>query len=74
MHYRTTRIEAALMATMPFAGLGFAMEAVQSAAGKMTMVSERRNREDVMPPRPVSAKQPSGYTLLVSLGREIRGR
>lgn len=62
------------MSAMPFAGLGFDMETVSFAADAMSVT-----RQVVAVPATVSSgaemvAQPSGYSLLVSLGREIRGR
>ncbi len=60
---------------MPFAGLGFAMDDLSAVVQTMTI--RYRNQagcESVGLPTPESVVQPSGYSLLVALGREIRGR
>lgn len=60
---------------MPFDGLGFAMDTVRKAARVMTLRPHRHTGgADVVPANPVFVPQPSGYLLLVTLGREIRGR
>ncbi|MGL1863130.1 MAG: hypothetical protein OCC46_11465 [Pseudodesulfovibrio sp.] len=60
---------------MPFGGLGFAMESVQAVAQVMTLVPHcREDNTGVTLPTPDFVSQPSGYSLLVTLGREIRGR
>jgi hypothetical protein len=67
---------AAEMATIhPFAGLGFAMDGVRKAARAMAPM-RHRPRGDAGPslPFPTLVAQPSGYSLLVTLCREIRGR
>lgn len=60
--------------TLPFAGLGFDTGAVQTMA--QTMAPNYCSFGSVEPSLPVldSVSQPSGYKLLVTLGREIRGR
>ncbi len=61
--------------TMPFTGLGFGADDVRAAAEMMVPAPPRCHRDSsgaVLPAVP--AAQPSGYELLVSLGREIRGR
>ncbi|WP_319469696.1 hypothetical protein [uncultured Pseudodesulfovibrio sp.] len=59
----------------PFSGLGFAMESVSAAAQEMTVVYFRQDDGgDVFSVMPTLVAQPSGYLLLVALGREIRGR
>lgn len=61
--------------SLPFAGLGIAMDAVQAVAQTMTIVRNHQTRcEDVGMYVPDPVVQPSGYSLLVALGREIRGR
>ena len=61
--------------TMPFQGLGFAMDSVQAAARTMTPVLHSlADCPGVILPAPDFVAQPSGYSLLVALGREIRGR
>ncbi|ADU61189.1 MAG: hypothetical protein KUA35_00975 [Pseudodesulfovibrio sp.] len=59
----------------PFAGLGFAMDGVREAARGMAPVRHRQSG-DAGPslPFPALVAQPSGYSLLVTLCREIRGR
>jgi hypothetical protein len=59
----------------PFGGLGFALDGVREAALAMTPKRHDRVR-DAGPalPFPSHVAQPSGYSLLVTLGREIRGR
>ncbi len=60
---------------LPFSGLGFAMEPASAAAQEMTAVYFRHDDEgDVFSAMPELVVQPSGYLLLVALGREIRGR
>ncbi len=59
----------------PFDGLGFAMDGVRKAAQAMAPRRHDRARNagpDL--PFPTHVAQPSGYSLLVTLGREIRGR
>lgn len=60
---------------MPFDGLGLSMESVRAAAREMKPVI-RRNTDDtgVTLPAPVQLRQSGGYSLLVALSREIRGR
>ena len=61
--------------SMPFNGLGFAMDSVQAVAQVMIPVTHRRDEHlGVTLPTPDFVAQPSGYSLLVTLGREIRGR
>jgi len=61
--------------TMPFAGLGFDMDAVQAVSQNMTTTIHcHAGNERIALPTPDFAQQPSGYSLLVTLGREIRGR
>lgn len=62
-------------ATMPFEGLGFAVDSVQAAAQEMNLTPHcHRDSSGSYLPAPALVMQPSGYELLVSLGREIRGR
>ena len=59
----------------PFAGLGFAMDSVRTAAQGMTLIPHSHG--DCPGERPAATdagKRPAGYRLLVTLGREIRGR
>ena len=60
---------------MPFDGLGFALDAVQTMAQTMTLtIHHHAGSERVALPTPDFVQQPSGYSLLVTLGCEIRGR
>lgn len=59
---------------MPFSGLGFAVDAVRAVAQTMTVAHNRAGSEMSWAPMPDDVAQPSGYSLLVALGREIRGR
>lgn len=65
---------AATVMPMPFDGLGFAMMAVKGMAKTMTVIHNQAGCEDGWFAVPDSVWQPSGYSLLVALGREIRGR
>lgn len=59
----------------PFAGLGFAMETVQVVAQEMSAIYTHCEFEcGSFLSMPETVVQPSGYSLLVTLGREIRGR
>lgn len=61
--------------TMPFGGLGFDAGDIQAVARMMTPENPRRHRDNpgiILPPPKCTG--PTGYGLLVSLGREIRGR
>jgi len=62
--------------TMPFTGLGFGAGDVQAAAQLMVPTPPRCHPDSsgTVLPAPGFVMQPSGYELLVSLGREIRGR
>lgn len=60
--------------TIPFSGLGMTMKAVRTAAQAMTALYNSIVHEPVCKPVPDTVTQPSGYSLLVALGREIRGR
>lgn len=61
--------------TLPFNGLGFAMDSVQATAQTMTLIPHSHiDCSGVTLPAPDDTAQPSGYSLLVALGREIRGR
>lgn len=60
--------------SMPFNGLGFVMKAVRAVAQTMTVIHDRAGRDDAWAPVRDRVVQPSGYSLLVALGREIRGR
>ncbi|BCS89740.1 hypothetical protein [Pseudodesulfovibrio sediminis] len=61
---------------IPFAGLGFGTDMVQVAAQGMTPSSTRQRGDCGISFLPASSHVPQlcGYDLLVSLGREIRGR
>ncbi|NDV18489.1 hypothetical protein GO013_03530 [Pseudodesulfovibrio sp. JC047] len=60
---------------MPFAGLGFGMDAVQTAAQEMILTPHcHPDSSGTHLPTPDTVVQPNGYELLVTLGREIRGR
>ena len=60
---------------MPFTGMGFAVEEVLAAAQGMTLIPHcHGGSPGVALPVPRPAGQPTGYKLLVALGREIRGR
>lgn len=65
---------AASMAVLPFGGLGFDMETVSLAAKAMTVTRLTGIASVSMPSVVEMVAQPSGYSLLVALGREIRGR
>lgn len=65
---------AASMTAQPFGGLGFAMETVSLAAEAMTVTRLTGIVSMSMPSVVEVVAQPSGYSLLVALGREIRGR
>ena len=59
----------------PFEGLGFAVDEVLAAAQTMTLVPHcHSGSSGVILSAPKPTVQPSGYKLLVALGREIRGR
>ena len=62
--------------TMPFGGLGFDAGDVQAAAKLMVPTTPRCHPDSsgTVLPAPDHVMQSSGYKLLVSLGREIRGR
>ncbi len=61
--------------TLPFTGMGFVMESVRAAAQEMTVIPSHHDDETrIFQPVPECVTQPSGYSLLVALGREIRGR
>ena len=62
--------------TMPFGGLGFDADDIRAAARFMAPAPPRCHCDSsgAIPPVPDAIMQPSGYELLVSLGREIRGR
>lgn len=61
--------------TLPFAGLGFDMKRARTAAQVMTIFHYSYSVEvDVILPLAGYSVRPSGYDLLVALGREIRGR
>jgi hypothetical protein len=60
---------------LPFEGLGLAMDGIREAALGMAPVRHRHPGELGIPmPIPAPVVQPSGYSLLVALCREIRGR
>jgi len=76
MRFFNNQTSAAIKAqNLPFAGLGFDTDTVQAAAQEMTPVAYS-HPGDLLAflPAPAFVSQPSGYDLLVSLGREIRGR
>lgn len=69
------RTSAAMKAPLPFAGLGFDLDEVQGAALMMTPEFHGRVVDaGVSLPAVDCVAQPSGYSLLVALSREIRGR
>lgn len=60
---------------LPFAGIGFALDDVRRAASSMTLCQPEAPAKEPMPLHaPHRPWQASGYELLVTLGREIRGR
>lgn len=59
---------------LPFGGLGFSCDAVRSAAMFMVPVRSPQDISEPIMPEPNIPCQPSGYQLLVTLCREIRGR
>ena len=60
---------------MPFGGLGFDADGVQTAARMMFPTKPRCHPDSSGTVLPAPERtQPTGYELLVSLGREIRGR
>ncbi|WP_285905843.1 hypothetical protein [Pseudodesulfovibrio pelocollis] len=61
-------------ALQPFVGLGFDMTGVCSAARAMVLRRPGMDMDRQTPPMPSAVARPSGYTLLVTLCREIRGR
>ncbi|MFH1913169.1 MAG: hypothetical protein ABIK45_02700 [Pseudomonadota bacterium] len=61
-------------ALQPFAGLGFDVAGVCSAARAMILRRPRVDMDRQTPPMPYAVARPSGYSLLVTLCREIRGR
>lgn len=76
MRFVNTQKSAATKAkTMPFAGLGFDTDAVHNVAQIMTVtIHNHAGNESIALPTPDAVQQPSGYSLLVTLSREIRGR
>ncbi|WP_316897629.1 hypothetical protein [Pseudodesulfovibrio indicus] len=75
MRLNTNLMSASTQTTMPFAGLGFAMAEVREAARSMTPVPHcHGGSPDVVAAAFGPAVQVGGYKLLVTLGREIRGR
>ncbi len=75
MRFLKHRISAAMPRTIPFAGLGFDMDTVQIAAQMMTpKYCSLAVDMGVSLPVVDCVAQLSGYSLLVALGREIRGR
>ncbi|CCH49730.1 conserved protein of unknown function [Pseudodesulfovibrio piezophilus C1TLV30] len=76
MRFSSTQGSAADMAEMmPFSGLGLSMNAVQATAQEMTPhIHSHWGCDDVLLPVMDSLVQLSGYSLLVALSREIRGR
>ncbi len=60
---------------MPFAGLGFQAQEVSAAAQVMTLIPHCHGGSSGVPASaPEAVRRPGGYELLVTLGREIRGR
>lgn len=74
MRNRTTHKTAASVSPLPFDGLGMDMESVSLAAEAMTVTHLTGIAWTVDSRVGESFAQPSGYSLLVALGREIRGR
>lgn len=75
MRFLKHQTSAAMTKAMPFAGLGFDMDTVQVAARMMTHTYDGHAVDTgVSMPAVDRVAQPSGYSLLVALGREIRGR
>jgi len=75
MRLNTNLLPAPAQATTPFAGLGFAMVEVRQAARSMTPVPHCHCGSPVIVAAAFGpAVQVGGYKLLVTLGREIRGR
>lgn len=76
MRIVNNHLSAATAATpLPFAGLGFAVDEVLTAAQAMTLIPHcHGGSTGVCLPASKPAGQPTGYKLLVALGREIRGR
>jgi hypothetical protein len=60
--------------TLPFTGLGFETDTVQTMAQTMTPCFCPHSSTVPCLSDLDSVPQPSGYKLLVTLGREIRGR
>jgi len=61
-------------ALQPFAGLGFDVSGVREATRAMTLRRPDTDMDRQTPPMPSAVARPSGYSLLVTLCREIRGR
>ncbi|QJB55677.1 hypothetical protein [Pseudodesulfovibrio sp. zrk46] len=75
MRFKNIQRMAAAKDTMPFAGLGFSMDTVRDAADSMTITYLGfEGWRYIEMPVPGVTRQLSGYSLLVALGREIRGR
>lgn len=74
MRILKTHNMAASMTPLPFDGLGFAMETVSCAAEGMHITHLTGMALVLVPSGVETVVQPSGYSLLVALGREIRGR
>jgi len=70
-HHKTVAVTET---SMPFDGLGFSMRAVEAMAETMSVVRGQAGREGGRVPVLDGVWQPCGYSLLVALGREIRGR
>jgi hypothetical protein len=75
MRFHNHHKSAARIETVPFQGLGFAMGDVQVVAQTMKPIrTVLVHNRSFLPVIPTIVAQPSGYSLLVALGREIRGR
>jgi len=72
--YNNQKSAAPKASSMPFSGLGFVMDAVRTVTQTMTVAHHRAGDECSWVPMPDIVTQLSGYSLLVALGREIRGR
>jgi len=59
---------------LPFGGLGFETDAIRTAAQAMVPHCCYLSNAEQCLSIPDFTLQPSGYKLLVTLGREIRGR
>lgn len=75
MRFFKHQTSAAMTKIIPFQGLGFDMDTVQIAAQMMTPTYDGPAVDaGVSMPAVDCVAQPSGYSLLVTLSREIRGR